>query len=216
METQTIVPNNWKEISAFKHPLQNAIDSLKGESIYPVKKLVMRAFAECRYDNLKVVILGQDPYHDGSATGLAFDNEFDKKVSPSLKNILKEIETDTGYDDHTEFKQTSRLSHLPGQGVLLLNTALTVSPGKPGSHSKNWDEFTKTLVQDLNKKDNIIWMLWGNHAKKYKEFITNETHHILTAGHPSPLNTTNPFKGCKHFSKANDILKSLNKTEIVW
>lgn len=216
METQTIVPNNWKEISAFKEPLQKAIDSLKGVPILPIKKLVMRAFAETQLKDIKVVILGQDPYHDGRATGLAFDNEFDKKISPSLRNILAEIETDYGYDDHNEFKQTSRLSHLPEQGVLLLNTALTVSPGKPNSHSKNWVNFTEQLIKDLNGKDDIIWMLWGNHAKKYAELITNKTHHILTAGHPSPLNTTAPFSGCKHFSKANNILEQLNKKQIIW
>ena len=122
------------------------------------------------------------PYHDGSATGLAFDNKFNQTISPSLRNILKEIadNEDDNYGEILAARETnSHLEHLPEQGVLLLNTALTVSPGIPGSDLILWKDFTNTIITDLNKLDNIVWILWGAHAKSFKDLITNKTHYII-------------------------------------
>lgn len=161
------------------------------------------------------------PYFDGSATGLAFDNKNDgSKISPSLRNILKELDTDIPvvsqpFNDIPV--KDSYLGHLPEQGVLLLNTALTVRPNEAGSHTDLWKPFTEKLIEKLNKSDNIVWILWGNHAKSYKKFITNETHHVIEGVHPMPLAANRGgFFGEKFFSKANDYLKEVDKTPIQW
>lgn len=161
------------------------------------------------------------PYHDGSATGLAFDNlRTQKKLSPSLKAIIQEIQDcpteDTIYFMSEEDKTESFLGHLPEQGVLLLNTALTVEHEKAGSHTKLWKPFTEQLIKDIQKKDDIVWILWGNHAKSYKPLIDNKTHYIIEGGHPSPLNTSVPFAGGKYFSECNSFLRTVNKTPIQW
>lgn len=110
------------------------------------------------------------------------------------------------------------MGHWPSQGVLLLNTALTVSPGQAGSHTELWKPFTELVITALNQKDDLVWILWGNYAKSFKSYITNPTHTFIEGGHPSPLNTskTNPFKGGKYFSRCNEILKSKNLPEIIW
>lgn len=217
-----LVTQQWIDFShAFKQ-FSDIATAIKGTAYYPSAPDIFKAFNETPSpQEVKVVILGQDPYHDGNATGLAFDNKYNKKQSPSLRNILHEIilNNDDNYGEILEARcdvYTSHLKHLPEQGVLLLNTALTVEAGKAGSHTKLWEPFTNEIITDLNKVDDIIWMLWGKHAQSYKHLITNPTHTILEAGHPSPLNRTNPFIGCNHFSIANDILKSKNKTEIKW
>ena len=163
------------------------------------------------------MILGQDPYHDGSYDGLAFSNREDKvKPSPSLINILKEVERDCydGFDLNT--RAHISLYRWAEQGVFLVNTAHSVVKGIPGSHLHYWTDFTKEVVRVLNGKSNIIWLLWGNHAHKYESLITNKTHVVIKSGHPSPLNTTNPFKGCGCFSKCNKELENKNLTSIKW
>lgn len=210
-----LVTQEWIDFSnAFKQ-FSDIATAIKGTAYYPSAPDIFKAFNEVPSpQEVKVVILGQDPYHDGSAIGLAFDNYIQKsKSSPSLKAILSEIKNTVGYSWDGE---ASALGHLPEQGVLLLNTALTVEAGKAGSHTKLWEPFTNEIITNLNKVDDIIWMLWGKHAQSYKHLITNPTHTILEAGHPSPLNRTNPFIGCNHFSNANVVLKSKNKTEIKW
>lgn len=164
------------------------------------------------------------PYFDGSATGLAFDNKINlesKKQSPSLKNILKELLNDVELTTpiwlKKEGQEYSYFSHWPSQGVLLLNTALTVKPKEAGSHTKLWAPFTESLIAELQKKDNIVWILWGNHAKSYKKYITNETHHILEGVHPMPLAANRGgFFGGKYFSKCNDSLTSTGQQIINW
>lgn len=194
--------------------------ALRNQEYYPNSLSIFRAFNECSVANLKVVILGMDPYHDGSATGLAFDNRANRiKISPSLQQIRREMAQDVGelYNISPSPSIGSHLDHLPKQGVLLLNTALTVEPKKPGSHTKLWEPFTNEVVGQINEKfDNIVWILWGNHAKSFKSKITNKTHHIIEGGHPSPLNTKTPFAGGKYFSKCNAFLKSVNKSPIKW
>lgn len=173
------------------------------EPYYPHKSSILKAIRLCSYDDMKVVILGLDPYHTPNvATGLCFDSN---PPQPSLKNILKEIGPNAIWGEE-----------LAKQGVLLLNTALTVSKGKPGSHTELWRPFTEQFIIYLNNKDDLAWMLWGNNARSYKKLITNKTHYILEAGHPSPLNTTSKFIGCGHFIKCNEFLKSKGLEAIKW
>lgn len=183
------------------------------QTVYPLNsKDIFKAFKECPVDTVRVVILLQDPYHDGSATGLALDNvKTKKKVSPSLVNVLKEIRDDLG-QTKADINNTSYLEHLPSQGVLLINSALTVVKGQPLSHIELWKDWTEDLVSDLNKLDNIVWVLWGNFAKGFKSKITNTTHKVVEGAHPSPFSATKFFGG-KYFSAVNNILKD---NIIVW
>jgi uracil-DNA glycosylase len=140
-------------------------------------------------------------------------------MSPSLEHIAEQMRTaypGNGFGLESSKIQPSVLSHLPEQGVLLLNTALTVEKSKAGSHTKLWKPFTEQIITDLQSKDDIIWILWGNHAKSFEPLITNTTHHIITSGHPSPLNTSVPFQGSDNFLETNAILRTLNKQEIKW
>lgn len=182
-------------------------------TIYPEKENIFRALRLCPPSKTKVVILGQDPYHDGNANGLAFSNKDLLYISPSLKNILKEVEDDI----HEGFilDQDPDLSRWAEQGVLLLNTALTVEKGKPGSHAKYWEKFTQYLLTRFSQEYvAIIYMLWGNHAKSYMQCIEKDTNYILTATHPSPLGANKGgWFGCRHFSKANTVLKELADTK---
>ncbi len=192
---------------------------------YPSDTNIFRCFKDCKLTDLKVVVLGQDPYHDGSATGLAFDNLITNKMSPSLKNIFKEMEEDLGKTDPR--LMNSNLGHfqaLPLQGVLLLNTALTVEQGKPESHLKIWEPFTKKLLGILGKQDSLVWVIWGAKALAQCEHIDSEPtkHKFVTSSHPSPLGAKKPMKGypafvgSKPFSKVNSFLKEMGKTEIQW
>lgn len=216
-----LINNEWYEFtSAFKYFEDKILPTWPGAAFYPSPKQVFRAFNECPTDEIKVVILGMDPYFDGSANGLCFDNTHKadgKKVSPSLKNVIKEMIEDIGEGVKVLENKTSFLEHLPSQGVLLINTALTVEPDKAGSHTKLWKPFTDQLIKDLQTKDNIVWILWGNHAKSYKPLIINQTHHILEGVHPMPLAANRSgFFGGKYFSKANTILSSLKLSTINW
>lgn len=210
-----------KYVEPFTIVCKDIIDQLLGVEVYPKPaKNIFRALNEC--PDPKVVILGQDPYFNiGQANGLAFDVNRDVTVPPSLRNILREMEDDLGiiegYSEEGIEIAPSHLGHLPQQGVLLLNTALTVKPKEAGSHTEIWKPFTENLIKQLNSKDNIVWILWGNHAKSYKKYITNKTHHILEGVHPMPLAANRGgFFGCKYFSKANEFLKSTNQETINW
>lgn len=216
----------WYEFSdAFEHTHGILHEIVRrGQASHPAGENIFRALNECKPEDLKVVILGQDPYHDGSATGLAFDNKIKDNNwkllsrSPSLINIMLEMKNDIRddlFDDESD-ENSTYLEHLPSQGVLLLNTALTVQHDKAGSHTKLWEPFTEQLIKDINKLDNIVWILWGNHAKAYKKLIENKTHYIIEGGHPSPLNRTVPFAGGKYFSECNSFLRTINKTPIQW
>ena len=184
------------------------------KAIYPERDNIFTAFKLCSYENTKVIILGQDPYHNyHQAHGLAFSVLEGIELPPSLKNIYKEIESDIGL----KMSNNGNLAKWASQGVLLLNTVLTVQDGKPNSHKNvGWESFTDYVIKTLcDNKDKLIFLLWGNDAYKKIPLISNN-HVILTAAHPSPFSAYRGFFGCKHFSKVNDILKENNQPIIDW
>jgi uracil-DNA glycosylase len=184
------------------------------EQIFPPQKLIFNAFNCCKLDDLKVVILGQDPYHDeNQAHGLCFSVPQGIKTPPSLRNIFKELKNDLNIEP-----QTTDLTSWANQGILLLNTVLTVKAHQAFSHSSiGWQIFTNFVIEKLSRcYDNIIFVLWGKHAQDKQSLIDSDRHYILKAAHPSPLSASNGFFGCKHFSEINKILKELGEKEIVW
>jgi len=187
----------------------------KSTKIYPPKAKIFTAFELCKYDNLKVVIIGQDPYHQPlQAQGLAFSTPNHIKNPPSIVNILKEIIDDIGDSTCLDGDLTSWAK----QGVLLINTILTVEDSKPKSHhKKGWEIFTNNIINHINDNfEDIVFILWGAGAIKMGKLIDDNKHHILTAPHPSPLSSYRGFFGCKHFSKTNEILEKMKKEPIVW
>lgn len=184
--------------------------------IYPPKELIFNAFNLCKPSDLKVIIIGQDPYHNaGEAMGLAFSTPNNIKIPPSLKNIFKELFDDLDCDIFTS--RSSDLTSWANQGVLLLNTALTVEQNRPASHSKiGWQIFTAGVIRVINAKfDHCVFMLWGNHAKALSPLIDPNSHLILQAAHPSPL-ARGAFFGSRHFSKCNEYLLTHGKALIDW
>jgi uracil-DNA glycosylase len=185
----------------------------KTKSIYPEPQNIFRAFNLCSFEDISVVILGQDPYHQKKeATGLCFSVDKTTKIPPSLKNIFKEIESDLGY-----MPTNPDLTRWAESGVLLLNSTLSVEDSAPNSHKNiGWQEFTDSIITKIStlKKD-TIFILWGEFAKKKRGLISRDNH-ILEAVHPSPLSAHRGFFGCKHFSKTNQILKRLNRRKIDW
>lgn len=185
-------------------------------TVFPEKQNIFKAFYLTKLDNLKVVILGQDPYHGfGQAQGLAFSTPANIKNPPSMQNILKEIQSDLGKKSICE---DGDLTPWAKQGVLLLNTILTVEEAKPKSHHNlGWEVFTDNIIKYISDNcEDTIFILWGSPAISKTKLIDTKKHHILTAPHPSPLSSYRGFFGCKHFSQANNILKSLNKEAIIW
>ena len=185
-------------------------------TIYPPKELIFNAFNLCKPSDLKVIIIGQDPYHNaGEAMGLAFSVPSDVKIPPSLKNIFKELFDDLDCDIFTS--RSSDLTSWANQGVLLLNTALTVEQNSPVSHSKiGWQIFTAGVIRVINAKfDHCVFMLWGNHAKNLASLIDPKRHMILEAAHPSPL-ARGAFFGSRHFSQCNAYLLAHGKAKINW
>ena len=216
------IEQSWKRVldSEFKKPyfeqirtfLRQELRSYK--TIYPPGKLIFNAFEKTPIEEVKVVILGQDPYHGPEqAMGLSFSVPKNVAVPASLKRIYGELQRDVGI----EIPNHGDLTLWAEQGVFLLNAMLTVEKSKPGSHKNiGWQEFTNAVIKILSEeKEGIIFMLWGNFAKNKKSLIDSSKHYILEAAHPSPL-AGNAFQGCKHFSKANEILKGLGKKEINW
>ncbi|WP_086234832.1 uracil-DNA glycosylase [Campylobacter devanensis] len=196
----------------------NIIKFLKSQTatIYPPKELIFNAFNLCKPSDLKVIIIGQDPYHNaGEAMGLAFSTPNNIKTPPSLKNIFKELFDDLDCDIFTS--RSSDLTSWANQGVLLLNTALTVEQNRPASHSKiGWQIFTAGVIRVINAKfDHCVFMLWGNHAKALSPLIDPNSHLILQAAHPSPL-ARGAFFGSRHFSKCNEYLLTHGKALIDW
>ena len=187
----------------------------KTKIIYPQAKNIFAAFDLCPFDSVKLVIIGQDPYHEpGQAHGLCFSVQDGCLLPPSLKNIYKEIETDLG----KQMPFSGDLSRWARQGVLLLNATLTVEAHKAGSHqNKGWEEFTDKVIEILsNKKENLVFMLWGSYAQKKGSVIDNKKHLVLKAVHPSPLSAYRGFFGSKHFSQANNYLISKGIEPIDW
>ena len=183
--------------------------------IYPSEDRIFSAFNLCPYESIKVVIIGQDPYHGpNQANGLCFSVSDGIKPPPSLQNIFKELKNDL----NSKLPSSGNLEHWAKQGILMLNSTLTVRAGQPGSHqNKGWEEFTDNVILTLSKKkQNLIFLLWGRFAQKKAEIIDKEKHNILIAAHPSPYSARFGFFGCKHFSKTNEILKKLKLNPIKW
>ena len=217
-----MIGNNWDkylkeeyEKEYFKKLKIFLEEEYKNKIIYPKKSDIFNAFKYTDINNLKVVIIGQDPYHEiNQAEGLAFSVKDIVKKPPSLRNIFKELEEDLSYP----FPKTNSLIPWAKEGILLLNTVLTVEEGKAASHkNKGWEIFTDNVIKYLNRReDPLIFILWGNNAKSKKAFIDTDRHYILESVHPSPLSASRGFFGCGHFKKANAILKELGKDEINW
>jgi len=216
------VPNDWYaqlkkngDISSIEEPISFLEkEILDNKEISPPMEDIFNAFKYCSFLSTKVVIFGQDPYfQNGLANGLAFSVDKHQKIPASLKNIYKEIENDVGPSKN----KNGCLMKWAEQGVLLLNTSLTVELSKPGSHSHiGWKNFICNVIKIINIKRNVVFILWGQHAKTYSKFITNKDHLILLGSHPSPLSAYRGFFGSKHFSKCNNYLRKNNLEEIEW
>jgi len=191
------------------------LEERKKHIIYPPASQMFSAFDLCDFSKVKVVILGQDPYHGvGQAHGLCFSVPDGIAFPPSLRNIFKEIQTDLGI----AFPKSGNLERWAKQGVLLLNATLTVRAEQAGSHqNKGWEQFTDKVINILsNEKDNIVFFLWGNYARAKRSLIDQNKHLVLEAAHPSPLSASRGFMGCKHFSLCNNWLLKKNIQAIEW
>ncbi|KOO02463.1 uracil-DNA glycosylase [Vibrio nereis] len=187
-----------------------------GKVIFPPAQDVFNAFRATEFGDVKVVILGQDPYHGpNQAHGLCFSVLPGVKTPPSLVNMYKELAQDI---DGFDIPQHGYLQHWAEQGVLLLNTVLTVEQGKAHSHAKTgWETFTDKVIEAINQhQSGVVFLLWGAHAQKKGRFIDRNKHHVLTAPHPSPLSAHRGFLGCKHFSQANELLVNQGVSPIDW
>lgn len=216
------IHETWKNVlqEEFTKPyFTNLVDFVKQEYqsqvVFPKGKEIFNAFEHCTFDQVKVVILGQDPYHGpGQAHGLSFSVREGVPFPPSLLNIFKEINRDLGIS----IPSNGNLSRWADQGVLLLNATLTVRAHQAGSHQgKGWEVFTDAVIQQIaQRKQNIVFMLWGAYAQKKAAFISEDKHLKLHAPHPSPLSAHRGFLGCGHFSKANAYLRERGLQEIKW
>jgi uracil-DNA glycosylase len=185
------------------------------QAVFPPAREIFRAFDCCDFDRVKVVIIGQDPYHGpGQANGLCFSVRTNVRMPPSLVNIFKEIQSDLG----KPFPPDGDLERWARQGVLLLNATLTVRASSAGSHQKKgWEEFTDAVIRQISEnRTNIVFLLWGAYAQKKGEIIDRSKHLVLASAHPSPFSAANGFFGNRHFSKTNEYLKSKGLTEIDW
>ena len=183
--------------------------------VFPAGRNIFRAFDKCPFDKLKVVIIGQDPYHGvGQANGLCFSVDDGVQYPPSLQNIFKEIHDDIG----SPIPSSGNLDRWAEQGVLLLNAVLTVRAHQAASHAgRGWEQFTDAVVRTIaQRKEGVVYMLWGNYAQRKGQIADPERNLILKSVHPSPLSVYRGFFGCKHFSKANDYLIQQGKGPIVW
>ena len=190
-------------------------DEYHSNTIYPPGNEIFRAFDCADFNEVKVVIIGQDPYHgQGQANGLCFSVRDGVTMPPSLKNIFKEIQSDLG----KPFPTNGELERWARQGVLLLNATLTVMASSPGSHqNKGWETFTDAVIKQVSdQKNNIVFLLWGAYAQKKGEIIDRTKHLVLMSPHPSPFSADRGFFGCKHFSKTNEYLKIHGLKEIEW
>ncbi|QHL86174.1 uracil-DNA glycosylase [Nibribacter ruber] len=219
---QVKIESSWQEVlqDEFEKPyFKNMTQFVKEEyartEVYPPGKLIFHAFEECPFDQVRVVILGQDPYHGkGQANGLAFSVAEGVRTPPSLQNIFKEIHSDLG----KPIPATGNLERWAEQGVLLLNATLTVRAHEAGSHQKKgWEEFTDAVIQKVSDlKVHVVFMLWGAYAQKKGAVIDEKKHLVLRAAHPSPFAADKGFFGTRHFSKANAYLKQHGLPEIEW
>lgn len=221
-EVNPKIEASWKEVlwNEFQQPyfiqLKSFLQQEKqsGKVIFPPASLIFNAFDTTPFDQVKVVILGQDPYHGvGQAHGLSFSVPEGIKPPPSLVNIFKELKSDIGM----EIPASGNLTKWAQQGVLLLNAMLTVEAHQAASHQKKgWEEFTNAVIQKISeKREGVVFILWGRYAQEKAALIDASKHHILTSAHPSPFSATK-FLGCKHFSKTNEILQKQGLKPIDW
>ena len=216
------IEESWKKVllDEFSKPYFSQlktflIEEKKRYTIYPPGALIFNAFNHTPFDEVKVVLLGQDPYHGrGQAHGLCFSVPDGVQPPPSLINIFKEINSDTG----TPVPQSGNLERWADQGVLLLNAILTVRAGQASSHREHgWEQFTDTVIRKVSEqKSGVVFLLWGKFARSKKNLIDGNKHLILEAPHPSPYSADYGFFGCKHFSKTNNFLTQQGKEPIVW
>ena len=220
-----ITPNieeSWKKVlwDEFQQPYfaelkQFLVEEKKKYTVYPPGPLIFNAFNKTPFDKVKVVLIGQDPYHEPrQAHGLCFSVQDGVPHPKSLINIFKELHDDVGF----EIPQSGNLEKWTEQGVFLLNATLTVRAHEAGSHQNHgWERFTDAAISKLSMmREGLVFLLWGNYAKQKEALIDTSKHHILSTVHPSPLSAHRGFFGCKHFSKTNEILRKLGKTEINW
>ena len=217
-----MIGNDWDiilksefEKDYFKKLLSIINNEYKLKTIYPNKTDIFKAFRNTSYQDTKVVILGQDPYHGiNQAEGLSFSVKTGIQKPPSLQNIFKELQNDLGY----KIPESGSLVPWTKEGVLLLNTVLTVEANKPASHKDlGWEIFTDEVIKKLNEKDSpVVFILWGSFARSKKNLITNKNHYIIESTHPSPFSAYNGFFGSKPFSKTNNFLISHNLKPINW
>jgi len=220
---QELIPRDWREVLApvfqapyFKQLTQFVANAYQTSTCYPPKEAVFNAFKHCAFQDIQVVLIGQDPYHGkGQANGLCFSVETGTKLPPSLVNIYKELVSDLSVST----PQSGDLSHWAQQGVLLLNATLTVEESNAGSHQKQgWEQFTDAVIEKISaEKTGVVFLLWGGFAHKKGRKIDRSKHAVYTTGHPSPLSANRGYWfGNKHFSKTNAYLKSIGKTPIIW
>lgn len=216
-----MISNDWDiilkdeyELEYFKEIKDKVRKEYNSKTIFPPSNRVFYAFRETPYKDVRVVILGQDPYHgEGEANGLCFSVNRGIKMPPSLKNIYKELYSDLGIE-----RNDTDLSDWAREGVLLLNSVLTVEKDKPASHKfVGWEEFTDNVIKKLNEKDEpIVFILWGNFAKGKIKYITNPKHLVISSSHPSPFSVNQGFFGSRPFSRTNEFLKKNGFKEIKW
>lgn len=216
------IENSWKEqlLSEFSKSYFDELTTFvrneyQTQQVYPPGSQIFNAFDRCTFAEVKVVIVGQDPYHGvGQANGLCFSVADDIRFPPSLQNIFKELQADIG----TPFPTSGNLGRWADQGVLLLNATLTVRASAPGSHqNKGWEEFTDSVLRSVSgERENVVFLLWGAYAQKKGALVDQEKHLILKAPHPSPFSAHSGFFGCNHFSKTNQFLAEKGLSTIAW
>lgn len=223
MKPELKIHDSWKAAlgAAFEAPYMSALreflraEEAAGKLIYPDSSNWLRALELTPLDKVRVVILGQDPYHGaGQAHGLCFSVQPGVRTPPSLRNIYKELQSDLGIPPANH----GFLEHWAGQGVLMLNSVLTVEAGQPASHQgRGWEEFTDAIIRSVASQDRpTVFLLWGAYAQKKGAFVDTNHHLVLTAAHPSPLAARNGFFGCQHFSRTNSFLSEKGLSEIDW
>tara|TARA_B100001027_G_scaffold162081_1_gene114681 strand:- start:488 stop:1165 length:678 start_codon:yes stop_codon:yes gene_type:complete len=222
IDIKLLLAKDWKDelekqssLSSLDRPLEYINKQIiKNKTICPHYKDIFNAFKYCSLSSVKVIIFGQDPYfQEGLANGLAFSVNNNQLIPASLKNIYKEIDNDVG-----ELKNKDGcLRSWSHQGVLLLNSSLSVEASKPGSHSNiGWEHFILEILNVLKQKDHLVYMLWGNHAKRYSKYIDHNKNLVMNSSHPSPLSAHQGFFGSKQFSKCNQYLQKNNLNKIIW
>jgi len=222
MALQQYLPPDWQEVLAQEFPkdyfqiLEQSIEKERAEKeVFPKEEVVFKAFHLTPFSEVKLVLLGQDPYHQkGQAEGLSFSVPIGQRIPPSLRNIFKELEQDMKIPPAAH----GHLAHWAAQGILLLNSVLTVVEAKPGAHASfGWQRFTDAVIRQISaRRNHVVFLLWGSYAQSKADLIDGSKHLVLTTSHPSPLSVHRGFWGCSHFSSANDWLVANGASAIDW